>query len=75
MAISKFCMFKDLDDLQVNGCQTDICLVGAGGEKVFIHRAMMFADHVQPHPVWYQLDPGEEDGKLVVILPDVLSWI
>ena len=49
-------MFKDLEELQANGCQTDVCLVGAGGVKVFIHRAM-FADHVQPHPVRHQLDP------------------
>ena len=58
MISSKFCLFKDLEQLQINRCQTDICLVGAGGVKVFIHRAMLFADHVQPHPVWYQLDPG-----------------
>ena len=63
MIFRKFCMFKDLDELQVSGCQTDVCLVGAGGEKVFIHRTMLFADHVQPHPVWHQLDPGEGDGK------------
>ena len=36
-----------------------------------IHRAMLFlADHVQPHPVWYELDPGEGNGDLVVIVPD-----
>ena len=29
-------MFKDLEQLQINGCQTDICLVGDGGVKVFI---------------------------------------
>ena len=49
MTSSKFCMFKDLEELQVTGCQTDVCLVGAGGEKTFIHLAMLFADHVQPH--------------------------
>ena len=71
MIISKFCMFKDLEELQVSGCQTDVCLVGAGGEKVFIHRAMLLlANHVQPHPVWHQLEPGEGDGKVVVIVPD-----
>ena len=70
MISSKFCLFKDLEQLQINRCQTDICLVGAGGVKVFIHRAMLFADHVQPHPVWYQLDPGEGDGQVVVIMPD-----
>ena len=37
---------------------------------MFIHRPMLFADHVQPHPVWYQLDPGEGDGQVVVIMPD-----
>ena len=31
---------------------------------------MLFADHVQPDPVWYQLDPGEGDGKMVVVVPD-----
>ena len=70
MTSSKFCMFKDLEELQVTGCQTDVCLVDAGGEKTFIHRAMLFADHVQPHPVWHELDPGEGDGKVVVIIPD-----
>ena len=69
-------MFKDLEQLQINGCQTDICLVGDGGVKVFIHRAMLFADHVQPHPVWYQLDPGEGDGQVVVITGNCFSkWI
>ena len=63
MIFRKFCMFKDFDELQVSGCQTDVCLVGAGGEKVFIYHTMLFADHVQPHPVWHQLDPGEGDGK------------
>ena len=53
-------MFKDLEELQINDCQTDICLVGAGGVKVFNHRTMLFADHVhvQPDSVWCQLDPG-----------------
>ena len=37
---------------------------------MFIHRPMLFADHVQPHPVWFQLDPGEGDGQVVVIMPD-----
>ena len=63
MIFRKFCMFKDLKELQVSGCQTDVCLVGAGGEKVFIHRTMLFADHVQSHPVWHQLDPVEGDCK------------
>ena len=70
MISSKFSLFKDLEQLQINHCQTDICLVGDSGVKVFIHRAMLFADHVQPHPVWYQLDPGEGDGQVVVIMPD-----
>ena len=72
MIFSKFNMFKDLEQLQINDCQTDICLVGAGGVKVFIHRTMLFADHVhvQPDSVWCQLDPGVEDGKFVVIVPD-----
>ena len=43
MISSKFCLFKDLEQLQINRCQTDICLVGAGGVKVFIYRAMLFA--------------------------------
>ena len=30
MIFSKVCMFKDLEELQANGCQTDVCLVGAG---------------------------------------------
>ena len=68
--ISKFSMFENLEQLQAHGCLTDTCLVGAGGLKVFIHRAMLFADHVQPHPVWQQLDPGEGDGKVIVIVPD-----
>ena len=34
-------MFKDLEELHINDCQTDICLVGAGGVKVFIHRTML----------------------------------
>ena len=62
-------MFKDLEELQINDCQTDICLVGAGGVKVFNQRTMLFADHVhvQPDSVWCQLDPGGgEDGKVVV---------
>ena len=42
----------------------------AGGLKVFIHSAMLFADHVQPHPVWQQLHPGEGDGKVIVIVLD-----
>ena len=45
-------------------------MIGAGGVKVFIHRAMLFADHVHPHAVWYQLDPGEGDGQVMVIMPD-----
>ena len=68
----KFSMLKDLEQLQVEGCLTDTCVVGASS-KVFIHRAMVFADHVQhqPHSVcfWYQLDPGE-GGDVVVIVPD-----
>ena len=62
-------MFENLEQLQAHGSLTDACLVGASG-KVFIHRAMLFADHVQPDPVWYQLDPGEGDGKMVVVVPD-----
>ena len=53
MIFRKFCMFKDLDELQVSGCQTDVCLVGAGGEKVFIHLTMLFADHVQQQNPFY----------------------
>ena len=65
-------MFKDLEELQINDCQTDICLVGAGGVKVFNHCTMLFADHVhvQPDSVWCQLDSRVEDGKFVVIVPD-----
>ena len=59
---SKFCN-KDLEELQGSGCHTDVCLVNAGGVKVFIHRAM-FADHVQPHPV------RPCDGKVALIIPD-----
>ena len=62
-------MFKELQQLQVNGSLTDTSLVGSTS-KVSIHRAMLFADHVQPHPVWHQLDPGEGDGHMVVIVPD-----
>ena len=70
MIHSKCSILKELEQLQVNGCMTDTCLVGAS-DKVFIHRAMLFlADHVQPHPVWHQLDPGEGDGSVVVIIPD-----
>ena len=49
-----------MEELQINDCQTDICLVGAGGVKVFNHRTMLFADHVhiQLDSVWCQLDPG-----------------
>ena len=38
MISSKFSLFKDLEQLQINRCQTDICLVavGAGGVKVFM---------------------------------------
>ena len=68
--ISKFSMFENMEQLQAHGCLTDTCLVGAGGLKVFIHRAMLFADHVQPHPVWQQLHPGEGDGKVIVIVLD-----
>ena len=63
ISMSKFSMSKNLEQLQADGCQTDICLVGATS-KVFIHRVMLFAGHVEPDPVWYQLDPGEEDGTL-----------
>ena len=42
---------EELDLLQIKGCQTDICVIGAGGEKVFIHCAMLFADHIQPNTV------------------------
>ena len=38
MIFSEFNMFKDLEQLQINDCQTDICLVGAGGVKVFNQR-------------------------------------
>ena len=69
MILSKFCMFEELQQLQVNGSLTDTSLVGSTS-KVSIHRAMLFADHVQPHPVWHQLDPGEGDGNVVVIVPD-----
>ena len=67
--ISKFSMFENLKQLQAHGSLTDTCLVGASS-KVFIHRAILFADHVQPDSVWYQLDPGEGDGSMVVIVPD-----
>ena len=69
MIQSKFSLFKELEQLQVDGSLTDTCLVGASS-KVFIHRAMLFADHIQPDSVWYQLDPGEGDGSMVVIVPD-----
>ena len=62
-------MFENLEQLQAHGSLTDTCLVGASS-KVFIHRAILFADHVQPDSVWYQLDPGEGDGSMVVIVPD-----
>ena len=65
-------MFEELQQLQVNGSLTDTSLVGSTS-KVSIHRAMLFADHVQPHPVWHQLDPGEGDGKVLVIIPDASS--
>ena len=54
MIFFEFNMFKYLEQLQINDCQTDICLVGAGGVKVFIHRTILFADN----------------GKFVVIVPD-----
>ena len=69
MINSKFNVFKDLEQLQVHGSLTDTCVVGAS-KKVFIHHAMLFADHVQPDPVWYDLDPGEGLGNIVVIVPD-----
>ena len=72
MIHSKFSFFKELEQLQVDGSLTDICLVGASS-KVFIHRAMLFADHIQPDSVWYQLDPGEGDGSMVVIVPDAIQ--
>ena len=49
MTYSKFWMFKELEELQIKGCQTEVCLVGGGGEKVLIHCAMLFADHIQPN--------------------------
>ena len=49
MMYFKFCMFNE--QLQIKGCQIDICLIGADGEKVFIHCAMLFADHIQPNSV------------------------
>ena len=47
-------------------------MVGASS-KVFIHQAMVFADHVQhqPHSVWHQFDPGE--GGDVVIVSDATT--
>ena len=70
MIFSKFCMSKELEQLQINDCMTDVCLVGAS-HKVFIHRAMvLLAAHILPDPVWYDPDPGEMDGKAVVIIPD-----
>ena len=30
----------------------------------------MFADHVKPDPVWFELEPGDRDEKAVVIVPD-----
>ena len=60
---------RDLEELQVNGCLTDTCLVGAS-DKMFIHRAMLLAAHVEPNPIWFDPDPGEEDGKVIVIIPD-----
>ena len=70
--ISKFSMFENLEQLQSDGSLTDTCVVGAS-TKVFIHCAMLLADHVQPNPVWHQLDPGEGDGRVVVIVPDASS--
>ena len=67
MISSKYSLYKDLEQLQINCCQTDICLIGA---EVFIHRAMLFDNHVEPHAVWYQLDPWEGDGQVLVIMPD-----
>ena len=72
MTGSEFCILKDLEKLQVCGSLTDTCVVGASS-KVFIHRAMLFAAHVEPGPVWHHLDPGEEDGSLVVIVPDATA--
>ena len=69
ISMSEFSMLKNLEQLQADGCQTHIFLVGATS-KVSIHRAMLFAGHVKPDLVWYQLDPGEEDGKVIVIVPD-----
>ena len=60
---------RDLEELQLNGCLTDTCLVGAS-DKMFIHRAMLLAAHVEPNPIWFDPDPGEEDGKVIVIIPD-----
>ena len=54
MTSSKFCMFKDLEELQVTGCQTDVCLVGAGGEKTFIHRASPCLAWAGPWGRWRQ---------------------
>ena len=45
MIYSKSCLFNDLEQLQVNGCHTDTCLVGATSQ-VHIHQAILFADHV-----------------------------
>ena len=70
--ISKFSIFENLEQLQAHGSLTDTCLVGASS-KVFIHQAILFADHVQPDSVWYQLDPGEGDGSMVVIVPDAIQ--
>ena len=61
----KFSMLKDLEQLQVESCLTDTCVVGASSK--------VFADHVQHQPhsvcVWYQLDPGEV-CDVIVIVPD-----
>ena len=63
---------RDLEELQLNGCLTDTCLVGAS-DKMFIHRAMLLAAHVEPDPIWFDPDPREEDGKVIVIIPDASS--
>ena len=70
ISIMRNLTYKDLQQLQVEGCMTDTCLVGASS-KMFIHRAMLQpSEHVRLHPIWHRVDPEDGDGSVVVIDAD-----
>lgn len=58
--------YKDLQQLQVEGCMTDTCLVGASSNRAMLQ----LSEHVRLHPIWHRVDPEDGDGSVVVIDAD-----